>query len=323
MEVLHRGYMKSIIPYFAGLHPNEIYEGIIYHYTSPEGFKSILENNALRLTRYDCLNDYKDGKIVEDLFLECLKELYDERGIDQEYYNEYKKAELKHTAFVYYIDKAHLYVDSTPYVCCFSTDNDSLQMWQYYSKNDNYEGYNIGIQLQKIRDISEGLINTGKVNYDSRTIRNNIKRTISSYYSCDIENHKNGFDRYSTESLSQTMARYGCFCKDESFHGENEARIVVEIPNNPKIRALYLGKLNYGCKESYGVQYRISHGLMTPYFDLCFGDYPVIDSVMIGPMASFRDECAEKNMELIKEFTKEKLGRKIKVGKSTIPVRSY
>ena len=32
------------------------------------------------------------------------------------------------------------------YLCCFSKASDDLAMWNYYIKNDGYDGYCIGLQ---------------------------------------------------------------------------------------------------------------------------------------------------------------------------------
>ena len=45
---------------------------IIYHYTSPDGFKNILmgqkEGISLWASSYDCLNDTSEGKLVEEVY---------------------------------------------------------------------------------------------------------------------------------------------------------------------------------------------------------------------------------------------------------------
>ena len=43
------------------------------------------------------------------------------------------------------------------YVFCTSTKVDSLNMWNYYLKNGKYQGYNIGISLEKMLHYIESL----------------------------------------------------------------------------------------------------------------------------------------------------------------------
>ena len=52
---------------------------------------------------------------------------------------------------VYYTGKAKMRY----YVFCTSIKGDSLNMWNYYLKNGKYQGYNIGISLEKILDYIE------------------------------------------------------------------------------------------------------------------------------------------------------------------------
>lgn len=50
------------------------YGQAIFHYTSPSGFSSILfgdnKYTTLWTSRYDCLNDSSEGKVVIDVFKE-------------------------------------------------------------------------------------------------------------------------------------------------------------------------------------------------------------------------------------------------------------
>ncbi len=41
------------------------------------------------------------------------------------------------------------------FIFCASTDKDSLNMWNYYVKGENYQGYNIGLSVNDIvKDLS-------------------------------------------------------------------------------------------------------------------------------------------------------------------------
>ena len=50
----------------------KLYESVgdtIYHYTSPSGLKGILDElPSLFFTRYDCLNDFTEGRIIQPIF---------------------------------------------------------------------------------------------------------------------------------------------------------------------------------------------------------------------------------------------------------------
>ena len=50
----------------------------IYHYTSPVGAMGVIENNTLRFTDRNYLNDYSEGMYTLDLCLENLNDLTEE-----------------------------------------------------------------------------------------------------------------------------------------------------------------------------------------------------------------------------------------------------
>ncbi len=72
--------------------PDE-YNGKIFHYTSPNGFNSILfddkkEKVTLWASRYDCLNDMSEGTIASHIYKEVCKKLLESKKITKEQYDE-------------------------------------------------------------------------------------------------------------------------------------------------------------------------------------------------------------------------------------------
>ena len=61
------------------------HEGDIYHYTSPDGLMSMLfsDRDALTLwaSRFDCLNDFSEGTLAEQVYGEVCDELWRSRAI--------------------------------------------------------------------------------------------------------------------------------------------------------------------------------------------------------------------------------------------------
>lgn len=97
---------------------------IIYHYTSIEGFKGIIENNELWLTNTEFVNDTMECKT----FYEYIDQL-----IASEIKNENVKTQLRE----WKRDKEHQNTNghddvSSYYIASFSKEDDSLEQWRAY-----------------------------------------------------------------------------------------------------------------------------------------------------------------------------------------------
>ena len=144
----------------------------IFHYTSIGGLQGILEHKTLRFTNIHYMND-------KDEILAGLDSMAKEVGASSE---ERKKF---HTAF--------LSQEKQTFVCCFSIEEDSLPMWNYYTKEINNQGYNIEFNDKKLVasilhsnsvldgcDISFGVVDYSKDNDSKygRTIIGGVPTTI-------------------------------------------------------------------------------------------------------------------------------------------------
>lgn len=138
--------------------PAEYYRDI-FHYTSPEGFRSILLGSPKSVTiwasRYDCLNDASEGTIAEQVFLETCADLKEQGHIDDNLYQLFVKVHPEKTTLIKYREDAAIRLtrlECDKFVCSFSKNPDSLAMWNYYSKGHKYEGFNIGFLTSRITD---------------------------------------------------------------------------------------------------------------------------------------------------------------------------
>ena len=110
----------------------------LYHYTSVEGFKNIIESHSLSLTESNFLNDPQDCKLFEYILKNNIKD--NENKTAQEIIDSCKLKENKdeilkvisNCSFEDYID--YLYKHIKLYVMSFSKDGDDLSMWNYYGK---------------------------------------------------------------------------------------------------------------------------------------------------------------------------------------------
>ena len=94
----------------------------IYHYTSIGGLQGILQSKTLRFTNIKYMND-RDEIIagLESIAYTC--------NASQE------ECELLRSSFMNH--------GAQTFVCCFSLEDGSLPMWNYYTKEINNQGYNI------------------------------------------------------------------------------------------------------------------------------------------------------------------------------------
>lgn len=109
--------------------PKKIKEKSIFHYTSIGGLEGILGQKKLRFTNIKYMND-KDEIIAG---IDSLAKLYDA--------SEENRQEMYSTVFD---------CGTQTFVCCFSLEEDSLPMWNYYTKEVNNQGYNIELNVQKL-----------------------------------------------------------------------------------------------------------------------------------------------------------------------------
>ena len=98
----------------------DIDENPIFHYTSIGGLQGIVSKGMLRFTNIKYMNDRDEVNAG----LESIAKAY---GIS--------KADFRPFDF--------MDAESQNFVCCFSLEQDSLPMWNYYTKEINNQGYNI------------------------------------------------------------------------------------------------------------------------------------------------------------------------------------
>ena len=136
--------------YYNGLNKIEFKEHrTFYHYTSPSALTDILSNDfiSLRFSRFDCLNDTTEGKHVIEIYRESCKELLNNGEINKSFYELVENIEPSEKQ-LFFEKKGNQNVGGNKqfnvYLCCFSLNKDALPMWNYYVKNNKYEGYSIG-----------------------------------------------------------------------------------------------------------------------------------------------------------------------------------
>lgn len=126
----------------------------IYHYTSSEAFLSIVAEKQIRFTDVRYMNDRSETTYVVQRILSFVEEnrenfpqfastvykLLEENNIDD--IKENNLIEIR-----YYNLPYHPYAESRHFLFCTCARPDLLNMWNYYIKNGNYQGYSIGFNL--------------------------------------------------------------------------------------------------------------------------------------------------------------------------------
>ncbi len=114
--------------------------GNIYHYTSPEGLKGIFDTSSLFASDMYFLNDSSEGMYVISL----IEENIDRLCKSENELKRYVEKELRLIKSGKWQEQIHNYIIS------FSQNGDSLEMWNYYTKGNSIQGYNIGFDIDKL-----------------------------------------------------------------------------------------------------------------------------------------------------------------------------
>lgn len=112
----------------------------IFHYTSVEGLKNILQTKKLWFSGIQYLNDANEIKEG----INAVKNFYD---------NQDDSADYPEVAFISELFCGLMegkMVNFNIFVCSFSLGNDELPLWNYYTKDTRTQGYNICFRLENL-----------------------------------------------------------------------------------------------------------------------------------------------------------------------------
>ena len=194
------------------------------------------------------------------------------------------------------------------FVLSFSTDRDNLNLWNYYSKNKNLQGYNIGfvrselLNAYQVTDQDKNVVQPihGRVIYDDKEKCEMIKDIIEILYF-----ERNGC---STEEIGyfilQKIVYIGCLFKDVHFKDEHEYRIV--LPWNPN-----WSTLNTNIPD---IKYRELNDLRIPYLPIQIEVGKCVKNITVSPTMDF-EKAKTSQKKHLKPYPR------IEIKKSAIPVR--
>ncbi|MCQ2535706.1 MAG: DUF2971 domain-containing protein [Lachnospiraceae bacterium] len=293
-------------------------ETLKYHYTSPEAFLNIIRKKCVYFTDIRYLNDKK-----EDIYLIELIRTYISRNK-----GEFKNVEA---AFDYLIGESvvapiksleevkYKYEKVRKFVFCTCTEPDSLAMWNYYVNNGNYQGYNIGFNIEKLLktfDTSQPKTSDpfevlyGQVLYNEKKQFEEIERIL---HDIDVACAFHGIE-FAKTNLLLYIDKYSPFFKHSKFEHEKEYRIVIEISDK------YL--IENGLKGCYGgnnqeieYDFRTKQGILVPFLKIKYND-DAISRITVSPITEFTIA-----KESLKELMRVKKYKNVQVWQSNIPIR--
>lgn len=271
-----------ILPFNSeGLDSNKSENGVKYHYTSPEAFLSILQNRYVRFSDVRFMNDTAEKINFVKVLLEFLEDnptrYHALREVSNTLLRENNFDEIKNlktSGINYTTVKGFPYREMRIFLFCSSGHTDALNMWNYYVNNGHYEGYNIGINMEKFLDTFD----TGNTEeLDSFEIRygNVLYKKADQYKKIErlAERIEDNIDEIQIEHLALSLRQYieteGLFFKNKAFEAENEFRIIMSIANDhiPHSTAdaeKYFGDNNKMMYEGFCTK----KGLVVPYLNI-------------------------------------------------------
>lgn len=283
------------------------HDSYVYHYTSPSGIQGIMNNNKLRFTDRNFLNDYSEGVYVLDL---CINSIDKIDGICNNFRNDFLKKckERKKN-----LQSDNFYV----YQCSFSIDEDNLGLWNYYTKGDSICGYNLCFIADEdmirpsIRENIENKPQTflGKIIYDEDEQIRIVKKMYKKFYDLYDRYKPNNYYSAITEKLVDKLMLLGIFFKKKCFSIENEFRIALDLHRKER-----KDKFSAICEQQ---QFFVKNGFLIPYVDIGF-ESSALKEIRVSPTVDFDTakrsliRAAAKNFKQIKESD---------IKQSEIPVR--
>lgn len=128
----------------------------LYHYTSMQGFESIIKSQNIRMTRSDFMNDPNDCKVFYNIVKKYIKEKMEDIDIEHYLRNVGNKSKIfsndvgeliKRYPLNEYLDFVYNHISM--YVFSMTDRKDSLPMWNYYGNDGICIGFEKDAFLEK------------------------------------------------------------------------------------------------------------------------------------------------------------------------------
>ncbi|WP_191014351.1 DUF2971 domain-containing protein [Treponema zioleckii] len=294
----------------------------LYHYTSADGLKSIIENKTLRFSDYRFLNDIDELEYGKKVFSQVLDELKNQEPKYIDYISQWE-SELKsiEQGKIKYLKPVSPGKNGTVnciqcesqnyhyYILSLTVLGDNKDMWNMYSGNN--PGYRIKIKGNELMNYFYSI----RDSYMSKGILFSTEHRMPVFYGEEaIEYIKNALKIEfinGNSSISQfgSIFKYLAFVKDEAFRSESEYRLgfcFVDEMDNSEIN-----------RENAKKVFMNKNGTIYPYME--FQNFPfdkIVEEIMISPYN--KSELAEIGL---KEFLRANKLENVKIKRSEIRIR--
>lgn len=272
---------------------------LLYHYTSIDAFKGIIDNKHLRMTKYDQLNDTSEVVLAKNLLIRKIKE----------YNNPSEYQGFKE----YLLDGLKDFKDLNIYITSFSEKGNDLEQWRAYTPNG---GIAIGFDFNDLKNgffIDEHFCDRWPASlfrclYIGKSTTEYIRKLIAEWFQPHCyagmfvasQNNKTEWSKFIYALLNSTLSRsiYNLICtiKHDAYSNEIEWRWV-----NVKSKTANLKK------ELDGKNRKYVKGRIHP--EDC------IQQVWISPHGD------KETIKRVLEFYKERNNLSFKIHESKIPYR--
>lgn len=288
----------------------------LYHYTSPDGLLGILKSDkiALWFSKYDCLNDSSEGKHIIAIHKETVNLLLKSGEIDKSFYDtiiDCKPSIQRHFARPPQNEGGgidHFSKSFDTYLCCFSNNPDSIDMWRHYIKNNTCNGFCIDFSPQLFNNIGkiqissnyqESRIQLGEVVYDDDKKIEILKAEI-----LQLKVERKTREWEIPIIMSTILLECQFFLKHKCFESEKEIRAIYTVST---------GDVDIGEKKPT-LKYRTNAGVIIPYFEV---EIPKehLQSIKLSPLMS---DSAENSLD---SYLKNNGYTNYTIDKSTLPIR--
>lgn len=259
----------------------------IYHYTSPMGLLGIAcDRTKLWFSRYDCLNDKLEGRFVYTVYKDTINGLLESNRISEDFCQLVQSFGFNSIEFfpctveadtpdgVQLIKDCLVPLEYQSYLCCFSTNWDSLPNWNYYSKDISNRGYNIGFSTDKFTSaaITKGcyLLEFKKIQYGESVLKKHITELMVAVFKRWQELGNDGV----LHIVSGQLFEWLLTTKSNHFRHEQEVRAILKVP---------LMIPDEVKEDKLVTHFRSINGYIVPYVELEFNK-ECVSEITLGPL---------------------------------------
>lgn len=256
----------------------------LYHYTSIDVLKSIINSNSVYATEYHYLNDEEEFRYIDKIVNKVLTEIFSKTKIEKDFAILIKKHLKKIRAKTDDPKKSY-------YVVCFSNTSDNLTLWAEFARfGCNFESNSYAI------NVDEGVY--GSVIYDSKeqqeliieVFRNvfehfEIGIDICGYRTIGVKLEKLTLDQLDivAECLAELLVYYGSLMKRKLYEAEQEFRVVL-------------------CGTGHDIKYREKDCMLIPYIEVKIDkDLWLGKKITLAPL-NHKDICKRSVQTYIKSL---------------------